>query len=175
MKIYHYGLNYDEDRCRIELALYEALSESDAAYSPEWLYAFLLNRIHLERTWLDQDILVPLNRNGCVSSLYFVQNGAQTYGLFSLRLTLLYALLSFREAFVFVHYKADDIRSPTKQDNDVYRSLKESFGSLSLRLCDFLLIGTNGWYSSRMHGGNDPNCQDDAATTITSKNSDRAA
>ena len=175
MKIYHYGLHYDEELCRIELSLYEVLSEPDAIYSPEWLYSFLSNRIHLSRAWLDRDILISLNNKGHVTAFYFVQNGAQTYGLFSQRLTLLYALLSFREAFVFVHYKANAACSPTEQDNEMCQSLKKSFASLSLRLYDFLLIGSDGVYSYRMQGQVMPISKTNIATSISVKNNNRAA
>ena len=175
MNIYHYGLDYNERMKRIELANYGVFAEPDATYSPEWLCSFLYGRMRLNRAQLDRDILVSLNCKGRVSSLYFVQNGAQTYGLFSQRLTLLYALLSFCEAFVFVHYKADAPCAPTNEDGSTCRALNKAFSALSLKLYDFLLIGMDGWHSFRMQGKNAPHCQDDAATAIPTKNSDRAA
>ena len=175
MKIYHYGLHYDEERRRIELALYEVLSEPDAVYSPEWLYSFLSNRIHLNKAWLDRDILVSLDAKGHVAALYFVQNGAQTYGLFSQRLTLLYALLSFRDAFIFVHYKTDAVCSPTNEDRFTCRTLNKAFSALSLKLYDFLLISMNGWHSFRMQVLPDPIRQTDDEETISFKNGNQAA
>ena len=174
MKIYHYGLHYDEERCRIELALYEVLSEPDAIYSPEWLHAFLLNRVHLERVVLDRDILISLNAKGQVAAFFYVQNGAQTYGLFSQRLTLLYALLSFREAFVFVHYNAGASCCPANEDKLTCCILNKSFAALSLKLYDFLLMGTDGFFSFRVHKAPNPACHPDPAA-ITPKPDDMAA
>lgn len=172
MKIYHYGLHYDEESRRIELVTYGVFAEPDTIYSPEWLYSFLSDRIHLERARLDRDILVSLNNRGCVAALYFIQNGAQCYTRFSQRLTLLYALLSFRAAFVFVHYKANAARLPTVQDDAACRSLKKTFASLSLKLFDFLLIGEDGLYSYREQ--KNLSHQTDRTATISMKN-DRAA
>ena len=149
MKIYHYGLHYNERSRHIELVTYGVFTEPDAAYTPEWLRSLLVSRTRLDRSWLNRDILASLNNKGYVSAFYFVQNGAQTYGLFSQRLTLLYALLSFRGAFVFVHYKADASRLPTEKDQMAYHRLAKAFSSLSLELHDFLIIGSDGFYSYR--------------------------
>ena len=174
MKVYHYGLHYDEERRRIELVTYGVFAEPDAIYSPEWLYSFLSNQIHPGWSKLDRDILVSLNNRSRVTAFYFIQNGAQCYTLFSQRLTLLYALLSFREAFVFVHYKANAARSPTELDDGACRSLKKSFASLSLNLYDFLLIGPDGLYSYQTEEAADQPRQPIPAS-ITSQTNGRAA
>ena len=175
MNIHHCGLHYDEIRRNIELSTYGVFAEPDAAYSPEWLHSFLSERMRLKKAWLDRDILASINNKGRVSGIYHVQNGAQTYGLFSQRLTLLYALLSFREAFVFVHYKADASGKPGKRDDEVCRILSRLFSSLQLTLYDFLLIGSDGFYSYRTHGRLDPAHTADIFTSITSTTGDRAA
>ena len=172
MNVYHYGLRYNKLRKSAELVTYRVFEEPDVVCTPEWLCSFLSDKMHLKGAWIEHDILVSLNSEGRVTAVYPVQNGAQTYTLFSLRVTVLYALLSFRESFVFVHYKAKSSCKPDKRDDIAYHSLSYALASVALKLKGFVLIGKDGFYSYRMQG--DPPHPKGVVSAITST-TDRAA
>ena len=156
MNIYLNGLHYDEESRQIQLVNYRIIKDSGTTYSPEYLHQLLIRRIQLARCHLDKDVLVALTNSYAISSIYFIQSGAQTYTLFSKRLSILYALLSFRNHFVFVHYDAfKESKLPNVKDDTFFKNLTYAFTPLDLTLLDYLIIGKDYWYSYQMQKESD--------------------
>ena len=153
MKIYRYGLTYDEDMRQIELSVYGIFKIDDKKYSPGFLVGVLNDILHMRRRIMDFDAVVSLNAKHVPSGIYCSQSGASVYGLFDLRLLALYSLLSFRDMFVYVRYYAASGRIvPSEKDDEMCRDLERVYASLSATLIDFLLVNKTGCYSYMRSG-----------------------
>ena len=147
MKLYSYGLSYNDGTRQIELSRHGPCTIPERGYEPEFLHKILYQRIYLNNCGIEKDMIVSLNAKRTPSGLYHCQR------LFDLRLTALYSLLSFRDMFVYAHhYPHVGGIMPTRDDDEMCRKLKSVYEPLSAKLIDFLLVNANGYYSYMASG-----------------------
>ena len=148
MRLYCYGLSYNDDLRQIELPCRGCFPIPDRAYTPDFMCQILRRYLNVEKSYLDADMIVSLNARRIPSGIYKSQYGAQVGGQFDLRLLALYSLLSFREHFVYVHYyPISSGIAPSEQDDRMCRMLSTVYDALSAELIDFLLMNKTGYYS----------------------------
>lgn len=101
----------------------------------------------------DRMLAVTVNAYGTPVTASTSGRSAQAYGTFSLRMTMIYILLSFMPAFLIVRMRPEGVL-PTEEDDGFFRSMSDAAGALDIEILDYVVAAgrERRFYSYKNNG-----------------------
>lgn len=148
MRITTYSTALDSDKKNIlvkERAFNYQVSES--LCSPREIYSFMCQTFELDKKAEEYLYMIAFNTKQKVLGVFEISHGTVNQSLVSPREIYIRALLCGATGIALIHNHPSGVTSPSKEDMQVYKRIKEAGEIIGVPLLDNIIIGDDQYIS----------------------------